>query len=190
MNISFLIKILHSLKPVCIGLALFAGVLLITCYGCKKEEKVAEEPEEFKEIITVTPESQPKKVEKETAPVEVTQGIPGQPAKVVNVPQPTQPPTVKQILAQDLYEEGIKQFKQGQLEEAIESFNKATEIDTTMTDAYEKMALIYSRLGRVNEAINAFKKVVELNPNDAEEYLNLGTLYAKKRMADDAIRAF
>ena len=186
-------EVLFPIKSVCSVITFSTCILIITCCGCGKEEET-EKAVEFKDIISAPAESQSQQIAEEAAPV-----VPEQPAKVkettqsaqpVQQGQPVQPEVVKPITAQDLYNKGVECLNQGQLEDAVEAFNRATDMDSLMVDAYKKNAIACSKLGIMNEAIISFKKVVELNPNDAESYFSLGTFYAKRRLTDDAIWAF
>jgi len=180
----FACKSQYSLGSIFCGLVFSVGILLVICNGCGKEEKVAEKSEEFKEVIQSAPESLVAK-----AVGESKQTVPGQ-TEVGKTPQSAQPAVVKPVTAQDLYNKGLECFNQGQLAEAVELFNKATDMDNTIVEAFKKKASAYSKLGMTNEAIASFKKVVELNPNDAEARLALGTFYVKKHKDDDALLVF
>ena len=167
--------ILFPIKSVCSVITFSACILIIACCGCGKEEKEAEKAVEFKELISTTAESQAPKASEEATPVKAKQAAPAQPIQQGQPAQPVQPEVVKPVTAQDLYNKGVECLSQGKLEDAIEAFNRATDMDSTMVDAYKKNAIACSKLGMMNEAIISFKKVVELNPGDAESYRSLGT---------------
>ncbi|MCR4319703.1 MAG: tetratricopeptide repeat protein, partial [Candidatus Brocadiaceae bacterium] len=153
--------VLFPIKSVCNVITFSACILIIACCGCGKEEKEAEKAVEFKELISATAESQVPKADEEAAPVKDKQAKPAVPEQPA---QPVQPEVVKPVTVQDLYNKGVECLSQGQLKDAIEAFNRATDMDSTMVDAYKKKAIACSKLGMMNEAIISFKKVVELNP--------------------------
>ena len=164
--------VLFPIKSVYNVITFSACIVIIACCGCGKEEKEAEKAVEFKELISTTAESQAPKAAEEAAPVKAKQAKPAATCTV-------QPEVVKPITAQELYNKGIECLSQGQLKDAIEAFNRATDMDPLMVDAYKKKAIACNKLGMMNEAIISFKKVVGLNPNDAESYLHLGTFVLK-----------
>jgi tetratricopeptide (TPR) repeat protein len=56
-------------------------------------------------------------------------------------------------------------MKQGKLEEAIQNFKKAIEINPNYDKAYNNLALALRQQGKLEEAIQNFRKAIEINPN-------------------------
>ncbi len=50
------------------------------------------------------------------------------------------------MLAQDRYQQGLKEFRRGRYSEALVDFNKALEIDPSHPAALEKMKETYEKL--------------------------------------------
>ncbi len=63
-------------------------------------------------------------------------------------------------------EEGTTAIAMGELEQAVEHFKKATEMDPKSFEAWHSLGMGYMKFGKYPEAIEAGKKAVELNPQD------------------------
>lgn len=75
------------------------------------------------------------------------------------------------------YEEGMKEYKAGDFEAAIESLSKAVAYDAANQDAYFNLGNAYRKLGKTGEAIEIYQKVIELFPsssiaNRSQSYIN------------------
>lgn len=53
-------------------------------------------------------------------------------------------------------------------------------------DAYEGLAVVYSRLGRLDEAIALMKLLAEKDPESLMAHVNLSVFYMKKGMKEEA----
>jgi tetratricopeptide (TPR) repeat protein len=98
------------------------------------------------------------------------------------------------------YEQAEKCFKQGntyysqqEYEKAIESFNKAIELNPDYVEAYFCLGKIYSQWRYYDEhhekTIESFNKAIELNPDYVEAYFCLGKAYYLKCEYDKAIES-
>ena len=64
----------------------------------------------------------------------------------------------------------------GQLDRAIEDFNKAIELYPDYAHVYVSRGYVYSRKGQYDKAIINFNKAVELYPDYANTYFGRGLL--------------
>jgi tetratricopeptide (TPR) repeat protein len=62
----------------------------------------------------------------------------------------------------------------GQLEEAIEAYRKAIQLDPNFAMAYSNLGNALKDKGQLEEAIEAYRKAIQLDPNFAMAYGNLG----------------
>ncbi|MBP9732988.1 MAG: tetratricopeptide repeat protein [Candidatus Omnitrophica bacterium] len=53
-------------------------------------------------------------------------------------------------------------------------------------DAYEGLAVVYSKLGRLDEAIEVMNRLVGKDPDSLMAHVNLSVFYMKKGMKDEA----
>jgi tetratricopeptide (TPR) repeat protein len=90
--------------------------------------------------------------------------------------------------AQVAFDKGLENFKTGKIEkinEAINDFTKAIELNPNYARAYYCRGLIYE--GRdYDKAISDFSKVIEINPNDALAYNCRAMMYYSKHEYDKA----
>ncbi len=85
---------------------------------------------------------------------------------------------------------GKKHLEQGDVEAAINEFQKAIAIDPKYGAAQLHLGHAYERANRSDEAIDAYRKSIELEPQNFFARNNLGVLYSKKNLYDQAIVEF
>jgi tetratricopeptide (TPR) repeat protein len=68
------------------------------------------------------------------------------------------------------YNLGRELAAQGDLEEAIDEFNLAIELDPGLTPGYYARALVYLRLGEIPDAADDLTAVIRLDPGHADAY--------------------
>ena len=80
--------------------------------------------------------------------------------------------------AQDYYDSGMKKFRDGQDNAAIEDLSKAIELDPDNVYSYYNRALINAESGKYEEAVPDYSKVIELDPKHVHAYNNRGSARA------------
>lgn len=88
------------------------------------------------------------------------------------------------------YNWGIALNNLGMFDNAIEKFEKATEINPQIADYYSDWGSVLLKQGKLNEAVEKFKKAIEINPQLAIAYYNWGTALNNLGMFDHAIEKF
>jgi tetratricopeptide (TPR) repeat protein len=91
-----------------------------------------------------------------------------------------QPQQQKAVELQGLISEGNSYFDSGNYKEAINSYQKALEIDPDNVDVRVDGGVAYFNLNYIDEAIREFKKGTEVNPKHPKAWYNLGIAYKKK----------
>jgi tetratricopeptide (TPR) repeat protein len=88
--------------------------------------------------------------------------------------------------------DGLGQFQldHGRLDEAIDQFQIALNIDPKYPMARTNLGIALTKKGRIDEAIANLQTVLEDYPNDAKAYYNLGTALLKKGDSQSAIAAY
>ena len=66
------------------------------------------------------------------------------------------------------YNRGVEFYQQGQFENAIKSFKKATELDPNYIDAYYNLGALLEYMKQDEAALNAFKQIILRKPDDYE----------------------
>ncbi len=85
---------------------------------------------------------------------------------------------------------GVMLGSQGQLDEAIEHFQKALEIRPDYPEGHNNLGIALRRKGRLDEAIEHFKKAVKIAPTYADAYYNLGNALMQSGRLGEAIREY
>ena len=88
--------------------------------------------------------------------------------------------------ARSIHREAFLHFTENRLDEAIEGYRRAVEIDPELSLAWTGLAKAYQRRGEIDRAIEAAKKLVELEPDDPLSFTNLSILYQAKGMIPEA----
>ncbi|OGW75837.1 MAG: hypothetical protein A2Z72_04200 [Omnitrophica bacterium RBG_13_46_9] len=75
--------------------------------------------------------------------------------------------------AETLNEVGVELGKTGNIDRAIEMFNKAIKVDPKNADSYNNLGFAYAKKGENKRAEEYFKKAIEIDPNHKKARMNL-----------------
>ncbi|MBF0523160.1 MAG: tetratricopeptide repeat protein [Candidatus Omnitrophica bacterium] len=92
--------------------------------------------------------------------------------------------------ADEFNAEGVKYFQEKQYDSALESFQKALNIDPKSTDALFNMGGVYSKKGEYDKAVENFQKLVLLKPDDGGAYYALAVADYFSYKYDEAIKNY
>ena len=85
---------------------------------------------------------------------------------------------------------GTALSRKGKMDEAIEQFRQAVEIDPHLVSGYNNLGLALFQEGRVDEAMEQYQKALGIDAHSAEAHYDLGLAYAKKGRLDEAIEQY
>ena len=89
--------------------------------------------------------------------------------------------------AKELYSQGQKAFDQGDVNKAIELFERSIELDPDLAPAYSALASVYlSNNGQLNDIIWLFEQAAALEPKNIENYTSMCRAYFQFREPDKA----
>jgi tetratricopeptide (TPR) repeat protein len=80
--------------------------------------------------------------------------------------------------------------EQGQMDEAISQFQKASRLRPDYAPAHYSLGIALAKKGRMDEAIRQYQEAVRLKPDYALAHNNLGYGFLGKGQTDEAIRQF
>jgi type IV pilus assembly protein PilF len=80
--------------------------------------------------------------------------------------------------------------RQGKIDQAIENYRLALDIERDYPDAYNNLGFLYLQQGRTDLAISAFSEATRLSPKVPVYHRNLGVAYAEAGKRREARRAF
>ena len=78
----------------------------------------------------------------------------------------------------------------GQLDHAIEAYNKALAIKPDYAEAYYNMGVTLQDQGKLEEAIEAYNKALAIKPDYADAYYNMGVTLQDQGKLEEAIEAY
>ena len=85
---------------------------------------------------------------------------------------------------------GVCYYNKKNIDEAINNYNKAIELNPNFTEAYFNKGICLSNQQKKEEAIEVFNKAIEIVNNDAELYLNRGYCYFSLKNFRKALKDF
>ena len=86
----------------------------------------------------------------------------------------------------DLFNQGMDLLAEGKMEEALDAYKKALNLDPNYEDALHALAMAYANLDRLDEAIEVGKKLIQVSPEDELAHTSLSIFYQRKGMIAEA----
>lgn len=90
----------------------------------------------------------------------------------------------------DYWSEGMDFYVKAKYREAIESYNKAIELNPRYANAYLYRGNAYEAIEEYDQALEDYNKACQLNPMDLFAFKNRGGLYKKLKLYDKALKDF
>lgn len=113
-----------------------------------------------------------------------------------NTTAPVSPTSGNVELAKKYNREGEAVYKEGNLEQAIQFFQQATELDSSYGQAFSNLGLVYQKNGKIAEAIWANRKAISLASGGnaattrANSYYNIAKIYENAGQFADALQHY
>ena len=85
---------------------------------------------------------------------------------------------------------GARMLREGKIDESIEAFTRALELDPEYKEALNWLAYRYSEKGDVAKAVALMKRYQTLSPGDANPFDSMGEIYLNHGMFDEAIPCY
>jgi tetratricopeptide (TPR) repeat protein len=85
---------------------------------------------------------------------------------------------------------GVTLADKGRLDEAIENYHKAIQIDPNSADTLNNLGFALAAKGRFDEAIENYYKAIQIKPNYTDALNNLGLALVAKGRFDEAIENY
>lgn len=90
----------------------------------------------------------------------------------------------------DYWSEGMGFYVKAKYREAIESYNKAIELNPRYANAYLYRGNAYEAIEEYDQALEDYNKACQLNPMDLFAFKNRGGLYKTLKLYDKALKDF
>lgn len=88
------------------------------------------------------------------------------------------------------YKAGISHTRAGRFAQAVQSYQKAIELNPQYAEAYHELGYALFKLGKYNESLEASVKAAKLRPKNVETYRNLGDTYKASNQIDKACESY
>jgi Tfp pilus assembly protein PilF len=85
---------------------------------------------------------------------------------------------------------GVCRQETGELEMAVQSFERALEINPDFADAHYNLGLTLQKLNQLDAAIKSYKETLSIEPNYIKVHNNLGAIYLELGQIDNAIKSY
>ncbi len=89
-------------------------------------------------------------------------------------------------LAYDLFQEAYEYQMEGELDAAIDLYQRSIEAYPT-SEAHTFLGLTYSFQGKLDEAIEEYKKTIEIDPDFGNPYNDIGAYLLEKSNHEEAV---
>jgi predicted Zn finger-like uncharacterized protein len=86
------------------------------------------------------------------------------------------------------YQEGVKLFKEKQIDAAIDKFTAAIWANPQYAEAYKSLGLAYGQKKLWAEATQSFRQALTCQPDDLHSWRNLGVAYLQQKKFAEAIQ--
>lgn len=87
---------------------------------------------------------------------------------------------------EEYFERAVDAFGENRLDEAIEAYQRALELDPVYQDALHGLGMALFNRGRVDDAIVTAKKLVEIDPDDILAHTSLSMFYQSQNRIEEA----
>jgi len=87
---------------------------------------------------------------------------------------------------EDYFEQAVNAFGEDKLDDAIENYKKALELDPAYQDALHGLGMALFNTGRVDEAIATAKKLIEIDQEDILAHTSLSMFYQSQGRIEEA----
>jgi len=91
-----------------------------------------------------------------------------------------------QVQAEELCDEAVDAYADGNYDEAIALYEKAAKLNPAYADAMTGLAMCYQAKGDLDTAIEVTRRYIEAAPEDILAFTNLSMFYQKKGMIKEA----
>jgi tetratricopeptide (TPR) repeat protein len=78
----------------------------------------------------------------------------------------------------------------GDMDSALKAYQKAVEINPTLSESRVNVGNIYLKKGKVTEAVNEYLAALRINPKDATTHNNLGNAYTEQGQLINAVSEY
>jgi superkiller protein 3 len=87
---------------------------------------------------------------------------------------------------EDYFEQAVNAFGDGKLDESVELYRKALEIDPNFQDALHGLGMAFFQAGRLTEAEETANRLIAIDKDDVLAHTSLSMIYHAQGRIEDA----
>jgi tetratricopeptide (TPR) repeat protein len=87
---------------------------------------------------------------------------------------------------EEYFEQAVNAFGEDKLDEAIDMYKKALELDPNYQDALHGLGMAFHNRGRLDDAIETAKRLVAIDPDDILAHTSLSMFYQASGRIEEA----
>jgi tetratricopeptide (TPR) repeat protein len=87
---------------------------------------------------------------------------------------------------EDYFEQAVNAFGDDKLDDAIDMYKRALELDPGYQDALHGLGMALHNRGRLDEAVETARRLVEIDPNDILAHTSLSMFYQAQGKIEEA----
>lgn len=95
-----------------------------------------------------------------------------------------------EAVEKDLFEKGVLQFKQGEYQQAVDTFSDLIDLFPQNADAFKNRGVAYMKLEKFDDAIADFESAKNISPTLKGVYSNLGVIWFYRENYEKAIENY
>jgi Flp pilus assembly protein TadD len=108
----------------------------------------------------------------------------------IQTPLAVSPPTQRPKQSDDLHQEGMKRYHEGEYEAALLIFREIASRQSRSPEAHSDLGLLLKKTGNITEAKREYQWALELDSGYVEAMNNLAVLYGEEGKKDEAKHLF
>ena len=93
---------------------------------------------------------------------------------------------IDDMTKEEYFEQAVNAFGDDKLDEAIDSYKKALDIDPDYQDALHGLGMALFNRGRVDEAITTARRLIEIDQDDILAHTSLSMFYQSQGRIEEA----
>jgi tetratricopeptide (TPR) repeat protein len=92
--------------------------------------------------------------------------------------------------AEAFYNEGVSSVEQGHLDDAVELFRKAINLEQDYFAAHCALGVVYNGLGKYQDALESLKEAIRIKSDFAEAFYYLGDAHIHLEQYQEAVESY
>ena len=106
--------------------------------------------------------------------------------RIGQIPWPPEGARINRMTKEEYFELAVNAFGDEKLDESIEHYKQALELDPKYQDALHGLGMALFNRGRIDEAISTAKRLIEIDQDDILAHTSLSMFYQSQGRIEEA----